>query len=133
MSGVTSRARLLALLVDLLVCAGAGQLAALLLTGVLRLAGASGDVAARVWPAAGAGALAAFLLRDARGGRSRRWFGLVVTDRTGNPPGAFRSIGRNLALLVPVWNLFEAWPLLRDGSAPRPSDRRLGTRLAASD
>ena len=57
--------------------------------------------------------LAGLLCRDARGGFSRKWFGLQVEDRKGRPPGLGRSILRNLPLLVPGWNAYEAWRAAR--------------------
>ena len=44
-------------------------------------------------------------------------------------PGAAGSIRRNLPLLIPLWNLFDAWPVLRDGEAARVSDRITGIRV----
>ena len=57
--------------------------------------------------------LAGLLCRDARGGFSRKWLGLQVEDRQGRPPGLGRSILRNLPLLLPGWNLYEAWRAAR--------------------
>ncbi|MFN2386211.1 MAG: hypothetical protein ABR576_08000, partial [Thermoanaerobaculia bacterium] len=64
----------------------------------------------------------------------RRWFALEARDEApGNPPGRWGSIRRNLPLLIPFWNLAEAWPVLRDGAARRPSDRRRGIRIHPID
>lgn len=71
-----------------------------------------------------------WLCRDMRGGLSRKWLGLEITDREGGPPGVFRSILRNLPLLVPGWNLWEAWRVARDGGRPRGLDSALGLRLS---
>lgn len=86
-----------------------------------------------VWGAAGAAAVAAFLMRDARGGRARRWLGLEAVRPDGSPPGKSASLLRNLPLLVPGWNLIEAWPVLRDGEAVRRADRRTGVRIRRTD
>ena len=124
------RARLLALFVDALVCAAPADLAGLILTeAVWRfLPGARGAVPA-IWAALGAAATVAFLLRDARGGRARRWLAIEARRRDGTPPGAWGSIRRNLPLLVPGWNLWDAWPLLRDREASRRTDVRTGIRI----
>jgi hypothetical protein len=124
------RARLLALFLDVLVCAVPADLAGLLLTAAVWrfLPSARGAVPA-IWAAAGAAATVAFLLRDARGGRARRWLAIEVRRADGRPPGASGSIRRNLPLLVPLWNLWDAWPLLRDRGASRRTDRRTGIRM----
>jgi hypothetical protein len=57
--------------------------------------------------------------------------GMKIEDSRGRSPGFLRSICRNLPLLVPGWNLYEAWRVLRNGSAPRSLDRPLG--LAARE
>lgn len=57
--------------------------------------------------------LAGLLCRDARGGFSRKWFGLQVEDRNGHPPGVWRSALRNLPLLLPGWNFYEGWRAAR--------------------
>jgi len=124
------RARLLALFLDVLVCAAPADLAGLLATGILwRLGPAARTWIPAVWIAVGAAATVAFLLRDARGGRARRWLALEVRAADGSAPGAWRSIRRNLSLLIPLWNLWDAWPLFRDGDAPRRSDRRGDLRM----
>ena len=71
-----------------------------------------------------------WLCRDARGGLSRKWLGLEITDRKGRPPGFVRSILRNLPLLVPGWNLYEAWRVA-GGDRPRSVDSALGLALRA--
>jgi hypothetical protein len=128
------RGRLLAFCLDLaipaLVADAAGLLAAALLW---RLLPGSRPFLPALFPLAAAAALVVFLLRDVRGGRARRWLALEVRTRAGEPPGVWASVRRNLPLLVPGWNLVEAWPVLRDGLAPRPSDRRLGLRVAPCD
>jgi uncharacterized RDD family membrane protein YckC len=71
-----------------------------------------------------------WLCRDARGGLSRKWLGLEIVDRDGRNPGVFRSVVRNLPLLVPGWNLWEAWRVARGGDRPRSLDPALGLRLS---
>lgn len=130
------RARLLAFLLDLTIPALAADAAALpiaFLLGRLVPAGQAAVAGAWIFLPAAAGALAAFLLRDARGGRARKWMALELRDRTGAQPGPWGSIRRNLPLLVPGWNLIEVWPVLRDGLAPRPSDRRRGLQVVPCD
>jgi RDD family protein len=124
------RARILAFLLDLLLCAAIGDAIGLALTAALwTWAPAWRGAVPWVWAAVAAGTITAFLLRDASGGRARRWLALEVIGPEGRSPGVRGSIRRNLPLIVPVWNLFEAWPVLRDGLAQRPADRRGGTRV----
>ncbi len=124
------RARILAALLDFLLSAAAADAAGLLATATIWSWARAWRLAIPwIWGAAAAAALVAFLLRDASGGRARRWLGLQALDGQGNPPGAWGSIRRNLPLLIPIWNLVEVWPLLRRGDAPRPSDRKRGIRI----
>ena len=124
------RTRLLALFLDLLVCAGIADGVGLALTaGVWRLWPSARGAIPGIWAVLAAAAIVGFLLRDARGGRARRWLALELRGTDGRPPGVGRSIARNLVLLVPVWNLIDAWPALRDGEAPRRCDRTLGLRI----
>jgi hypothetical protein len=126
--------RLLAALLDLALAAGVADAAALLMTGLVwKFAPSARGAIPVLWGVAAAGALAGFLLRDAGGGRARRWLGLEAVRPGGGPPGWRRSVARNLPLLVPVWNLREAWPVLRDGSATRPADRRFGVQIRRAD
>jgi len=127
-------ARILAALLDLAVAAGCADAAALLLTAVVWrfLPGLLGAIPA-IWGAAAIAALAAFALRDASGGRARRWLGLEAVGRDGKAPGWRGSLRRNLPLLVPGWNIREVWPVLRDGSGSRPSDRRAGISIRGGD
>lgn len=128
------RLRILAVLLDLLLCSVIADAAALLVTAVVWFwAPAWRGALGWVWVAAAGGALAAFLLRDASGGRARRWLALEAVSPDGGPPGVVNSIRRNLPLLVPIWNLFEAWPVLRDGAAVRPADRRTGIRIVSTN
>ncbi len=124
------RIRLLALFLDVLVCAAAADAAGLVLTFLLwrYLPGARAAVP-WLWAVLGLAAAVAFLLRDARGGRARRWLALEARRADGRPPGGWGSIRRNLPLLVPLWNVYDAWPLLADGEASRRSDLRTGIRI----
>jgi hypothetical protein len=124
------RARILALFLDVLVCAIPADLAGLILTWLVwRFFPAARPRIPALWIALAAAATVAFLLRDARGGRARRWLGLELRRADGPEPGAWASIRRNLALLVPLWNLWDAWPVLRNGDAPRRSDARGNLRM----
>jgi hypothetical protein len=127
------RTRLLALLLDVGVCAAAADATGLALTALVwRYAPAAGGAIPWMWAALAGLAVAAFLLRDARGGRARRWLALEARLPDGRPPGAWVSIRRNLPLLIPLWNLYDAWPLTSDPEAPRRSDRAAGTRILRS-
>lgn len=127
------RARILAFFLDWLVCAGPADLAGLVLTwAIWRLAPGLRPAVPWIWAVLAALATVGFLLRDARGGRARRWLALEARGRQGEAPGPWGSIRRNLPLLLPVWNLIDAWPVLRDGAAPRRCDRGAGTRIVAS-
>jgi hypothetical protein len=124
------RARILAFFLDWLVCAGAADLAGLAATwAVWRFLPAFRPAIPWLWAALAAGATGAFLLRDAEGGRARRWLALEALKPDGRPPGAWGSVRRNLPLLLPFWNLLDAWPVFRDGTAPRRCDRSSGTRI----
>jgi hypothetical protein len=125
------RMRMLALFLDVLVCALAADAAGLTLTFVIwRYARRALPAVPWVWAGLGLAAVGAFLLRDRRGGRARRWLALEARRPDGRPPGAWGSIRRNLPLLVPFWNLYDAWPLRADGSAQRRSDRHTGIRIS---
>jgi hypothetical protein len=134
MASETRRARALACLLDLLIPASIADFIALVLTAaVWFLAPGTRAQTPWIWAVAAGAALIAFLLRDARGGRARRWLALEVRDGRHRPPGPWASIRRTLPLLIPGWNLAEAWPVLRDGTAARPSDRRLGLEVVPLD
>ena len=90
-------ARLFAFFLDLLICAACADAAGLAATAVVWfwIPGARPGIPA-IWAAVGAGAVAAFLLRDARGGRSRRWLGLEAVGllvRMGR--GAMMGVDQN--------------------------------------
>ena len=124
------RSRILAFLLDLLLCVAIGDAAGLALTAALwSWAPAWRGAIPWLWGLVAAASILAFLLRDASGGRARRWLALEAVGPEGRPPGPRGSILRNLPLIVPGWNLIEVWPVLRDGSAQRPADRRRGIRI----
>lgn len=128
------RARLLAFFLDLFLAALCADAAALAATAAVWW----GRPAARaaipwIWAAGAAAGLTVFLLRDARGGRARRWLGLEAVRAGGGYPGAALSVRRNLPLILPGWNVLDAWPVLRSGDAPRRSDRRTGVRIRRAD
>jgi hypothetical protein len=128
------RARLLAFLLDVLTAAAAADVAGFLATAAVWW----GLPFARqsipwIWASAGALAVGLFLLRDARGGRARRWLGLEAVRRDGGSPGAGLSMRRNLPLLIPGWNVLDALPVLRDGNAPRRSDLKTGVQIRRAD
>lgn len=126
------RTRLLALFLDVLVCAAAADAAGLSATfAIWRYLPSAAPALNGLWAALAAAAIAAFLLRDARGGRARRWLALEARRPDGRPPGAWGSIRRNFALLVPLWNLWDAWPLLSGGEVRR-TDGRTGVRILRS-
>jgi hypothetical protein len=128
------RARLLAFCLDLAIPMLAADAVGLLLAALLwRVLPSAREAAAWIFPAAGTAALGAFLLRDARGGRARRWLALEVRDRSQRMPGAWASIRRNLPLLVPGWNVLDAWPVFRDGLASRRCDRGRGLHPVVCD
>lgn len=72
--------------------------------------------------------LVLFLLRDTTGGLSRKWLGYKIERAGVGHPGGLRSILRNLPLLVPGWNVYEAARVLRDGGAPLSLDGVLKLR-----
>ncbi|HEY7112809.1 MAG TPA: RDD family protein [Thermoanaerobaculia bacterium] len=128
------RARLLALFLDVAIPAAIVDAVSLPLSAAAwRFWPAAREQTVWLWVPASAAAVAAFLLRDANGGRARRWMALEVRREDGRPPGGWGSIRRNLALLLPGWNLIDAWPALRDGAAARRSDRRAGLRIVPCD
>ncbi len=128
------RMRLLALFLDVLVPALLADAVGLLLTFLIwRYLPSAREAVPWVWAILGLGAIVAFLLRDRKGGRARRWLALEARRPDGRPPGAWGSVRRNLPLLIPVWNLYDAWPLRHDSQAPRRCDRRTGIRISRSD
>ena len=124
------RARILAFFLDCLVCAVPADLAGLAATwAIWRLVPGWRAVLPWIWVLLALAAAAAFLLRDASGGRARRWLALEARGPDGRAPGARASILRNLPLIVPFWNVVDAWPVLREGTADRRIDRVTKTRI----
>lgn len=66
----------------------------------------------------------AILVRDGWHGRSpgKRLFGLRVVTRRGNDCGVWRSVLRNLPLLVPLWNVIELVLVLSPRTVRRSGD-----------
>lgn len=127
------RARILAFFLDWIVCAGLADVVGLSVTGLVwKLLPGWRSSIPWIWVCVSVGAVAAFLLRDTTGGLSRRWLALEAVDPQGRPPGIWGSVRRNFPLLVPVWNLIEIWPVLRQGDAPRTADRRRGIRVVST-
>jgi len=124
------RRRLLALFLDALLCASIADAAGLGSTALVwRYLPAAREAIPWMWLVLALGTIAGFLLRDARGGRARRWMALEAQGPDGRAPGAWGSLRRNLPLLLPGWNVYDAWPALFDGSAPRRTDCRTRTRI----
>jgi hypothetical protein len=123
------RTRLLALFLDVLVCAGIADGVGLALTALAWRLWPAGRVAIPwLWGALAAGAVLGFLLRDVRGGRARRWLALEVQRADGGPPGAWRSIARNAVLLCPAGTSGTPGRRCGTGGAAR-CDRTLGLRI----
>ncbi len=119
--------RALALLLDAALLALAIAAVALASLALLFLLGSTGALLPAGW-AAFALFLIGLLLRDATGGFSRKWLGYRLADERGRNPGVLRSVARNLPLLLPGWNLYEIYRVLKDGDAPRSLDRVLRLR-----
>jgi hypothetical protein len=121
----------MALFLDVLFVAAIADVAGLLLTWLLwRYVPSGRPAVVWIWRALGAAAVAAFLLRDSRGGLARRWLALEARRPDGRPPGVGGSLARNFPLLIPFWNLYDAWPVFRRGDAPRRADQRSGVRIS---
>lgn len=86
---------------------------------------------ARIWHTTILILAVSILLRDGYHGRSpgKRLMGLRVDTPDGRPCTWFRSIARNLPLVIPGWNLVEVWLLLFGRDARRSGDRIAGTRV----
>ena len=127
------RARILAFLLDVLICTVPADAGGLCATGLIWLwVPGWRPFIPWLWVGAAACAAVGFLLRDVSGGRARQWLGLQAIDREGHPPGIPASIRRNWPLLIPIWNLVEVWPVLFLGQVDRPSDRRSGIRIVST-
>src|SRR5262249_20320700 len=106
------RQRVLAFFLDAAIVSAAVDLPALAVISAAFLFFPDVPLTTVAWATFGL-SLAILLCRDARGGFSRKWFGLQVEDRKGHPPGVGRSVLRNLPLLVPGWNAYEGWRAVR--------------------
>lgn len=127
------RARILAFFLDVLVCAAVADGVGLAASAAIWIwAPAGRGLLVWLWAGCALGGVAAFLLRDSAGGRARRWLALEVRDPEGRPPGPSGSIRRNLPLVIPLWNLWEAWPMFKSGQAQRRSDRKRGWRVVST-
>lgn len=82
-----------------------------------------------VWWVALAILLLSILVRDGIRGRSvgKNLLGLKLATRNGRPCGYFRSIVRNIPLIVPLWNVIEVALVL--AGKPRSGDRIAGTQV----
>ena len=126
------RARLLALFLDVLVCAVPADLAGLALTGVVWrfLPGPRGAIPG-IWAAAGGGGGRGLPAPGrAAAGRARRWLALEAR-RPGRARrrGRWGSIRRNFPLHRAVLEPLRRLAVLSDGTAPRRTDRRTGIRI----
>ena len=121
--------RAAALGLDLICLAGGPLLVATLIVFLVVLLAAEPPVGLpRVFRAAQVLFVVLFLLRDARGASPGKvLLGLSVARADGGPVRPLDSVLRNLPLLVPVLNLFEALAVVQ-----RPDSRRLGDRLAGT-
>jgi len=82
-----------------------------------------------VWWIALAILIISILIRDGFRGRSlgKQLLGLRLTTRKGNRCGYFRSVVRNVPLIVPLWNLIEVAFVL--AGKPRTGDRIARTQV----
>jgi uncharacterized RDD family membrane protein YckC len=82
-----------------------------------------------VWYIALAILIVAILFRDGYHGRSpgKRLLGLRILTPRGERCGYFRSIVRNLPLVIPAWNLLELVLVIR--GRPRTGDRIANTTV----
>jgi uncharacterized RDD family membrane protein YckC len=121
--------RAAALGLDLICLAGGPLLVATVVVFLVVLLAAEPPVGLpRVFRAAQVLFVVLFLLRDARGASPGKvLLGLSVARADGGRVRTVDSVLRNLPLLVPVLNLFEALAVVR-----RSDSRRLGDRLAGT-
>ncbi len=115
--------------VDLIVYAGFPLLlSATLVFGYLLLVSDPSESITWVFRLAQAAFVAGFLARDRTGASpGKSLLGIRVVARDGALPGFRRSLRRNLPLLIPGWNLVEAFRVLRFPRQARPGDRLAGT------
>ena len=123
----TTLLRIAAFLVDALTMAVVLILPASLVSYALAWIGGSVKGIQIVWWVALATVVFAILLRDGIGGRSvgKQLLGLRLTTRRGGRCGYFRSVVRNVPLVVPVWNILEIGFVL--AGRARTGDRIAGT------
>jgi hypothetical protein len=127
------RRRLLAVLLDLLVPAAAADAVGLLLTAaVWRMPPRRGRAALGLGALAAA-AVGAFLLRDSRGGRARRWLAMEAAGAGWRPAGALGLDPTQPAPARAGWNLYDAWPLTRDGAGGASLRPSPGIRISNSE
>lgn len=117
--------------IDLAIFAGLPLLvSAVAVFGTLLFVAEPPDALAAVFRVAQGVFVIGLLLRDSSGSSpGKRVVGLKVVGSLGRPPGLWSSTVRNLPLLVPGWNLFEAWSVWRRPDALRSGDRAAGTAL----
>ncbi|HEX9160903.1 MAG TPA: RDD family protein [Thermoanaerobaculia bacterium] len=119
--------RVAAFLVDALTIAVVLILPASLVSYALAWIGGSVKGIQIVWWIALAILVLSILIRDGIRGRSvgKQLLGLRLTTRRGGRCGYFRSLVRNLPLIVPGWNVLEVAFVL--AGRPRTGDRIAGT------
>lgn len=119
--------RFAAFLTDVLLFALVLILPATLISWLLLFIGQATRPVNLIWWLAILTLFSALLLRDAWRGRSpgKRLFGLHVSTPEGTPCEWWRSLARNVPLLIPLWNLVELWLVVAS-----PTGRRTGDRLA---
>lgn len=123
----TTLLRVAAFLVDALTIAVVLILPASLISYALAWIGGSVKGIQIVWWVALAILVLSILIRDGIRGRSvgKQLLGLRLTTRRGGRCGYFRSLIRNVPLVVPVWNMLEVAFVL--AGRPRTGDRIAGT------
>lgn len=122
-SGQTTLLRIAAFLVDALTLSIVLVLPASIVSYSLAWVGGSVKAISIVWFVALAILIAGMLIRDGFRGRSigKQMLGLRLMTPRGEGCGYFRSIVRNIPLIVPVWNVLEV--VLVVAGRPRTGDR----------
>jgi uncharacterized RDD family membrane protein YckC len=125
----TTLLRIAAFLVDAVTMAIVLILPASIISYALAWIGGSVKGIQIVWWVALATLILSILIRDGIRGRSvgKQLLGLRLNTRSGGTCGYFRSIIRNIPLIVPLWNLIEIAFVLA-GKA-RTGDRIAGTTV----
>jgi uncharacterized RDD family membrane protein YckC len=128
-SSQTTLLRVAAFLVDALTMALALILPASVASYATAWIGGSVKAIQIVWYVALAVLMTGMLIRDGIRGRSpgKRLLGLRLITPRGEGCGYFRSVVRNLPLVVPVWNLAEVVMVL--AGKPRSGDRLANTTV----